>query len=213
VTNAYPPPANPDWQQWQTPVAPGWPTQVVSPVAPDPVRWIHEAVVAGFVVAYSVVIGAVVGLVWPHFAPRVRLAAAINGSEAASKALLSDDMRLGLLGLIASVVAVAVLALVARDAGSGPGGVVGLAVGGVLGSLVAAQIGHLVQGPHLETLLRTTYPGITKGSVNQLLGYFGFRLRTKAVLLAWPLAAVILQLGVLALRGRQASAAPPSVRA
>jgi hypothetical protein len=208
MTDAYPPSASPDWQQWQAPVAAAWPAPPIA--VPDPVRWVHEAVVAGFVVAYSTVIGAVVGLVWPHFAPRIRLAAAIDGSEAASKALLSDDMRLGLLGLIASVVAVAILALVARDFGSGPGAVVGLAVGGVLGSLAAAQLGHLVQNPHLATTLRATYPGITNTSVKQLLGYFGFRLRTKSVVLAWPVAAVILQLGVLALRGRRARGASPS---
>jgi hypothetical protein len=100
-------------------------------------------------------------------------------------------MWLALLGILAGVVTLAVALLIAPDATSGPGAVLGLAVGGVLGSLVAAQVGHLVQHPHVLADLRVAYPGITRQSTATILGYFDFRVRAKAVLVAWPLAAVI----------------------
>jgi hypothetical protein len=130
-------------------------------------------------------------LIWPRVAPHLRLGDAINGSEAATKALLGDDMWFALLGIIAGVAAMVVAAVMARDAAAGPGGVLGLAVGGVLGSLVAAQVGHLVQHPHVLAALTSSYPGITTHSIHTILGYFDFKLRAKAVLVAWPLAAVV----------------------
>jgi hypothetical protein len=170
------------------------------------VKWLSEAVVAGLVVAYSVMLGAAVGLIWPRVAPQLRLVAAIDGSEAATKALLGDDMWLALLGIIAGVVSVAVLAIVARDAGGGPGGAVGLAIGGLLGSLVAAQVGHLVQHPHVVSTLRSSFPGITRHSLSVILGYFDFKVRAKVVLLAWPVAAVLVHAAAASLRYRRLSA-------
>jgi hypothetical protein len=182
-------------EQWQSPAA-----------ATETMKWASEALVAVLVVAYSLVLGAVVGLIWPHVAPHLRLVAAINGSEAATKALLGDDMWLALLGLIAGIVSVGLLMFLARDAGSGPGGALGLAVGGVLGSLVAAHVGHLVEHPHIVTALRASFPGITPHSVTTILGYFDWKVRAKAVLLAWPLAAVATHAAVCELRrGRQAA--------
>jgi hypothetical protein len=208
MTNPYSTPAAPDWQQWQVTVPQTWSAPQLADG--DAVHWGREAVVAGFVTAYSVVLGGIAGLVWPHLAPHIRLVDAINGSEAASKALLGDDMWLALLGIIAGVLAVAILALVARDAGHGPGGVVGLAVGGVLGSLAAAHVGHLVQQPHIVAALRSSFPGVTHSTITQLLGYFGFRVRARSVLVAWPIAAVAMQLLVLALRHLRAVGLAPS---
>jgi hypothetical protein len=195
--------ATPEWQRWQVSLTDPWP----APAATEAdVNWLSEAVVAGLVVAYSVVLGAAVGLIWPRVAPQLRLVAAIDGSEAATKALLGDDMWLALLGIIAGVVSVAVLAIVARDAGGGPGGAVGLAVGGLLGSLVAAQVGHLVQHPHVVSNLRSSFPGITRHSVTTILGYFDFKVRAKVVLLAWPVAAVLVHAASASLRYRRLSA-------
>jgi hypothetical protein len=200
----------PDWQNWQVSFTDPWP----APTATEPaVNWFAEALVGLLVVAYSVVLGAGVGLIWPRVAPHLHLVAAINGSEAATKALLGDDLWLALLGIIAGVVSVALLAIVARDAGDGPGGVVGLAVGGVLGSLVAAQVGHLVQHPHVVASLRSSFPGITRHSVKTILGYFDFKVRANAVLLAWPTAAVLVRVASALVRARQlavrgAAAAP-----
>src|SRR3954462_104187 len=69
----------------------------------------REAAVALLVTAYSTLLGAVLGLVWPRLAPHVQLIRAINGSESAAKAVLGDDMWFALLGLVAGVVSVAIL--------------------------------------------------------------------------------------------------------
>jgi hypothetical protein len=192
-----------DWQRWQVTITEPW---SASDRVEATVKWWREGVVAVLVAAYSVVLGAVVGLIWPRLAPHIRLVAAINGSEAATKALLGDDMWLALLGLVAGVLSVAVLTLVAREAGGGPGGVLGLAIGGLLGSLVAAQVGHLVQHPHVVSALRASFPGITPHSVATILSYFDFRVRAKAVLVAWPLAAVALHAVTVGLRHRRLAA-------
>jgi hypothetical protein len=193
----------PDWQPWPATAARSWP----APAYVEPtVKWRLEILVAEVVTLYSLVLGGAVGLLWPHVAPHVQLVKAINGSEAATKALLGDDMWLALLGIAAGVLSAALLALVGRNDGAGPGGAIGLAVGGVCGSLVAAHVGHLVQQPHLIASLQASFPGITHRSVSSLLGYFDFKLRTRAVLMAWPLAAVILHAGTSALRFHRAAA-------
>jgi hypothetical protein len=159
---------------------------------------ITEAAVALLVTAYSTLLGAVLGLVWPRLAPHVQLIRAIDGSEAAAKAVLGDDMWFALLGLVAGVVSVAILLLAAGDAGRGPGGVLGLAVGGFLGSLVAAHIGIHVQQPdpaqqqQTAAVLRHIAPGITQHQIDGVVNLFSFRVRANAVLVAWPIAAVIL---------------------
>jgi hypothetical protein len=193
----------PDWQRWQVSVPESWPEPQAAEAA---VNWRIESVVAVLVVAYSTLLGGAVGLIWPRVAPHLALVRAINGSEAATKALLGDDMWLGFLGIIAGIVSVAVLALVARDAAAGPGGALGLVVGGVLGSLVAAHVGHLVQHPHVVSALQTSFPGITHQSLATILGYFDFKVRARAVLVAWPLAAVLVHLGATSLRYRRLAA-------
>jgi hypothetical protein len=193
----------PDWQPWQATVTRPWPAPAY---APPTVKWRMEILVAEVVTLYSLVLGAAVGLLWPRVAPHIRLVAAINGSEAATKALLGDDMWLALLGIIAGIVSVALLALVAGDDGAGPGGAIGLALGGVLGSLVAGHVGHLVQQPHITAALHSSFPTITHTQVTTILGYFGFKVRARAVLAAWPIAAVIVHAATVALRHNRLAA-------
>jgi hypothetical protein len=190
----------PEWQRWQAGLAQPFPD---GRAAEETIHWRLEVLVACLVTGFSVVLGAVVGLVWPHVAPHVDQVRAIGGSEAATKALLGADLWLALLGLIAGIVSVLVLNLIGRDAAAGPGAVLGLAVGGVLASLVAAQVGHLVQHPHVVDQLKAAFPGISAHSVRAVLGYFDFRVRAGAVLLAWPVAAVATQVGVILLRTRR----------
>jgi hypothetical protein len=193
----------PDWQRWRVSVTEPGPAPQAAEAA---VNWRLEAVVAVLVVAYSTLLGSVVGLIWPRVAPHLQLVRAINGSEAATKALLGDDMWLGALGLIAGVLSVAVLSVMARDDAGGPGAALGLVVGGVLGSLVAAHVGHQVQHPHVVSALRSSFPGITHQSIATILGYFDFKVRAKAVLVAWPLAAVLVHLAATTLRYRRLAA-------
>jgi hypothetical protein len=200
VTNPF---STPDWQTWTAPAADSW----LGRHAKDRVENVRrEIVVGGLVTIFSVLFGGVVGVVWPRVAPHVQIIRAIDGSEGAAKALLGDDMWFAFMGIAAGVVVVALLLLVARDAGCGPGGVLGLAIGGVLGSLVAAHIGHHVQQPHIVTTLHQRAPRLTPAQVNAVLGYFTFEVRAKAVLVAWPMAAVILH--AAAIIGRRLRLAP-----
>jgi hypothetical protein len=171
-----------------------------SPAREDPIDWAREGIVAGLVTIYSVLLGAVVGLIWPHVAPPFDITRAVDGSEAATKALLGADMWFALLGIVAGAVAAAILTFFGREAGRGPGGIVGLAIGGLLGSLVAAHVGHLVREPDFTSGLKAAFPGITPASVKTIQGYFGFTVRMKAVLLAWPIAAVLVHTAGIGLR-------------
>jgi hypothetical protein len=158
-------------------------------------RWLLDELRLGVVIAaYSALLGAVVGLVWEAGAPTVQLAQAINGNEAAGKPLIGDDVRLGLLGIIAGIVATAVVLLLGRDRERGPGEVLGLAAGGVLGALVAARVGDLARHHQMVSTIAKVVPGASKAETSTLLGYFGFHVRATGVLLFWPIAAVVVHL-------------------
>jgi len=164
-----------------------------------------EGVIAVLVTAYSVILGEVMGLIWPRVAPHIQMLRALEGSEAAAKAVLGDDMWFALLGIVAGVVAVGILLLVGRRAGRGPGAALGLAVGGVLGSMVAAHVGHQIQhpsivAPRLVADLKALAPRLTHHQILDYLDTFDFTLRAEAMLLAWPATAVIVHAAVLVLR-------------
>ncbi len=201
----------PDWQHWHVTATETWlrPEYDVDATF----SWWSEALVGGLVTVYSVLLGGAVGLVWPHFAPHIRLVDAVFGSEAATKALLGDDLWLALIAGIAGVVAVLALWALSRGTADGPGSIIGLAVGGLLGSLVAAHVGHQVQHPHVLSVLHTWFPTITPQSKAAVLSDFDFRVRAKAVLVAWPFVAVVAQSVVVGIRiswpGRRAAVTLP----
>jgi hypothetical protein len=164
------------------------------------------------VAAFSTLLGAAVGLIWAAGAPRIHLAAAIDGSESAAKPLIGDDVRLGLLGIIAGVLVAVVVLVAGRNRERGPGEVLGLAIGGVLGALVAARVGELARHHEMVKALAAVVPGVTSRESARLLGFFGFHLRATGVLMLWPIAAVAVHLIVTAtaprlpmLRRREAS--------
>ncbi|HTR71142.1 MAG TPA: hypothetical protein VMH41_13065 [Mycobacteriales bacterium] len=190
------PAVTPQWHQCQPVSADRSAPTVDSPS----IDWPREGVVALVVTAFSLVIGAGIGLIWPKVAPHVALAPAVNGSEAAAKALLGADMWFALLAIAAGVLAVAGLVVTDRRGVGGPGAVVGLAVGGVLGSLVAAQVGHRVEVGRTTATLHRLFPSISAHSVAVIEGYFGFSLRMRSMIVVWPLTAVILHGVVVALR-------------
>ena len=179
-----------------------WLDAVIRPpqAAEAAINWRAEGVVALLVATYSAILGAAVGLVWPRVAPQVRVLHAAQGSEAALKALLGDDVWLAFLGILAAAVCTAVLAISARDAGRGPGGMVGLAMGGLLGSLVAVHVGHMSSSPHISGPRVTAFPSPHFDQVTHVLSVLRFTLRDKAALLAWPVAAVGLQAATLIVR-------------
>jgi hypothetical protein len=146
------------------------------------------------IAAYSALLGAVVGLVWEAGAPTIQLAAAINGNEGAGKPLIGDDLRLGLLGIVAGILAAAVVLVLGRNRERGPGEVLGLAAGGVLGALVAARVGDLARHHQMVSTIARIVPGATPGETSNILDYFGFHVRATGVLLFWPIAAVAVHL-------------------
>jgi hypothetical protein len=156
--------------------------------------WLEELRLAAVIAAYSTLLGAVVGLVWEAGAPTIHLADAINGNESAAKPLIGDDVRLGLLGIIAGIIATAVVLLLCRDRERGPGEVLGLAVGGALGALVAARVGELARHHQTVSMIAKIIPGATAGQTSKILQYFGFHVRATGVLLFWPIAAVVVHL-------------------
>ena len=168
----------------------GW--QGVSPygVAADPVDWRHEWVVLGLVTVFSTLFGGAVGPIWHALAPKINLVSANDGSAAASKALLSDDVWFGLIGVAAGVLCVAIVAVVSPRLVRGPGAVVGLAIGGMLGSLVAAHVGHHIGHRDMLSALNRTYPGAKSSEIRDFFNLYDFKVRATAVVLGWPLAAV-----------------------
>jgi hypothetical protein len=157
--------------------------------------WVRAELGFGVVVAaYSALLGGVVGLIWQAGAPRVHLAAAIDGSESAAKPLIGDDVRLGVLGIIAGVVIAVVVLILGRHRERGPGEVLGLAAGGVLGALVAARVGDLARHHEMVRAVAAAVPGVTSAQTSNVLGYFGFHVRATGVLMLWPIASVAVYL-------------------
>jgi hypothetical protein len=154
----------------------------------------REIVLGLLVTAFSALLGAAVGLIWEAGAPHVRLAAAIDGSESAAKPLIGDDVRLGLLGIIAGIVVAVVVLVVGRHRERGPGEVLGLGVGGVLGGLVADRVGDLARHHEMVRAVAAAVPGVTSAQTSRVLGYFGFHVRATGVLMLWPIAAVAVYL-------------------
>lgn len=169
----------------------GWPQPAVAVRAP--INWRAEAVIVAAVAAYSTLLGALMGLIWPRVAPHIdAISAYFHGSVTANKALLGDDVWFGFLGLLTGVVCVGVLRLLAGDLSRGPGAVVGLAVGGVIGSLVAAHVGTAVQQPHLVASVRAQMADVKATDITRILYFFNFKVRANEMLLVWPVTAVAL---------------------
>jgi hypothetical protein len=166
---------------------------------------VHELTVGLLAAIYSVVAGGILGIVWPAVAPHVDLARAyFLGSEAAATPLLGQDLWFGMLGLAAGVICVAVL-LSFGEVGLGPGGLVGLAVGGFVASLVAAHLGFHTQRPIQIADLHRAVPTIDQANVARCMHFFGFGVRTKHVLLAWPISAVVVHSGAVIVRALRQS--------
>jgi hypothetical protein len=171
-----------DWRGWQP--APTW------GVAAPEVFWRRESVMFGLVTVFSTLLGGAVGPVWQAVAPRLNLVSANDGSAAATKLLIGDDLWFGLVAILAGAVCVALLMLAAPRTGQGPGAVVGLAVGGLLGAIVAAHIGHQIGNRQMTRDLAATFPHARASGIRAFLSYYDFRVRARAVLIGWPVAAL-----------------------
>lgn len=168
----------------------GWQGFGVPAAAARRIDWRHEVGIAILAAAFSTLLGGAVGPLWHHFAPALNLVSANDGSAAATKALIGDDLWLGLFGILAGVVCTAFVVATSPRAARGPGAALGLALGGVLGSYVAAHLGHRIGHDDMLAALRRTFPQARMSGINAFLGYYDFKVRAVGVLYAWPIAAL-----------------------
>jgi hypothetical protein len=182
----------PEWHVTVTGPPPSW------AYAEPPVRWPADAVRFGLTTAFVALSGAVAGIIWAQLAPMLSIAGLARGSESPFRALIGADAWFLLVTAIAGVVT-AVIALVVRA--DGPGVTAGLAAGGVLAALIADRVGYLTQ--HDDVLAMLRHLGISLSLLQQAHIDPFLRVRALGVLMAWPLAAVLVHTGVVALLDRR----------
>ncbi|GAP47198.1 membrane protein [Streptomyces azureus] len=157
---------------------------------------VREAAVVAVAVALG---GVLLGVLWWWLAPHVPLVGdvaegnwAVYLKETEGEQAVGVDGTFTLLGLGFGVVSALVVFLLRRRGGVPL--VVGLAVGGLLGSLLAWRTGVWL-GPAGDVVAqaREVGRGVTFSAP--------LRMGAKGALLAWPLAALVLHLGLTALFG------------
>jgi hypothetical protein len=158
------------------------------------INWRAEIVTAVVVVLFVAVIGSAVGLIWHAVAPHVDIHAAINNPEEKTKALVGDDLWLGLLGLIAGVVCVVAVFVVMPDMVDGPGAMIGLVVGGLLAMFVADRVGYLVGVSSVRSTLVAAFPGASSKGIDNVVGLLDFKVRATAMMVSWPAASLVVSL-------------------
>jgi hypothetical protein len=154
--------------------------------------WRNETIQAALTGVFSVLVGGVVGEIWRAVASRVDVRMAAAGSDAATKALLDDDVQFAALGALAGLLLAVTVAVLLRRGGVGPGAVLGLAAGGVVGGLVAAHVGELArQHEFAIATLHHRFPHAKRAALAAFRTTVKFQLRTHAALLAWPIVATV----------------------
>jgi hypothetical protein len=167
------------------------------PVFPQPERawqWPGDGIAFAVTTVVVTLSGSVAGLVWTALAPKLSVPRVLLGSEAPFRSQIGADAWFLLVAAAAGVLC----ALVAQAVGGiGPGVMAGLAVGGAAAAVVADRVGYLA---HRGTTLAALHAaGVDPAGVN--LGVIDFRVRALGVLVAWPLAAVVVQTVAVAVRG------------
>jgi hypothetical protein len=167
------------------------------PVAEPALRWPADGIEFAVTTVLVVLTGPLVGLLWAAIGPELPLARALTGSGQAYRAEVGADFHFLLLTGTAGLLCAAVAVALRRD---GPGVLLGLVVGGSLAALVADRVAYLVH--HGETLETLRHLGVSL-SVLQRFGIDPFfKVRAEAVLVAWPMAALLLFTLALAIRSR-----------
>ncbi|MET9659099.1 ABC transporter permease [Streptomyces sp. NPDC006510] len=150
---------------------------------------------AAIVTALVTLSGIALGLLWLWLAPRVPLVSdstAVFLSDSEGEEAIGADGTFVLLALAFGALSAALLFWFQRRGGIAL--VVGLALGGLLGSLLAWRLGVWL-GPTQDVVAHARAVG--KGVVFDA----PLQLRAKGALLAWPLGAMAVHLGLTALFG------------
>jgi hypothetical protein len=167
------------------------------PVAEPPIAWPGDGIEFALTTIVVVLTGPLIGLLWAAVGPQLSLVNALSGSGPAYNAEVGADFYFLLLTGGAGLLGAAVAVALRRD---GPGVLLGLVVGGFLAALVANRVAYLVH--HGDTLATLRHLGVSL-SVLQRFGVDPFfKVRAEAVLVAWPMAALLLFVLALAVRGR-----------
>jgi membrane-bound metal-dependent hydrolase YbcI (DUF457 family) len=163
-------------------------------------QWQRELRDFFLVAVYVALTGPVVGLVWSSVGPKLDLFRALGGSGMAWKVEAGADAHFGLLCLAAGVLCAAVTVACRMD---GPGAVSGLAAGGLGAAFIAARVGYLLNRGDTLHLLRAHSVPLS------LLSKYGidpfFKIRALGVVVAWPLATLVVYVVALALRDQRRS--------
>ena len=133
---------------------------------------------------YTIVVGAVAGLVWAAVAPKLSVPALAAGSDATFRAQVGADAWFLLVAALAGVVCT--LMAVAFIGEPGPEATTALAVGGMVAALVADRIGYLSERSATSDALRA----IGAHPDGSLISEIDFRLRALGVLTVWPIASL-----------------------
>ncbi|WP_326695068.1 hypothetical protein [Streptomyces sp. NBC_01766] len=190
LTPPQPPPNDDPWHRGPTGATP-WP----GPAEDEgPGTW-AELGQAALVALLVTVAGILLGVLWLWLAPRVPLISDgknVYLKDSEGEQAIGADGTFALLGLAFGVVSAAVVFLCRKRGGVLL--VLGLALGGLLGSLVAWGIGTWLGPTHdVVAAARAAGKGVTFDAP--------LKLAAKGALLAWPVAAMVVHLGVTAVFG------------
>ncbi|MFF7180561.1 DUF2567 domain-containing protein [Streptomyces sp. NPDC008121] len=174
-----------------------WPSPYpASPVADDVPSSGTELRQAAVVAAVSTVLGAALGPLWLWLAPRVPLVSdgkAVFLRDSEGEAAIGADGTFVLLALAFGAVAALLVFLFHRHGGVAL--ILGMTVGGVLGSLLGWGVGTYL-GPSHDVVAhaKAVGPNVVFDAPLKLEMWQG-------AILAWPLAALLVHLGLTALFG------------
>ncbi|WP_031095288.1 MULTISPECIES: hypothetical protein [unclassified Streptomyces] len=197
LTPPPPPHENSPHQVWQTPPPAGASgAGAYEQDGPGMKTELREAAVIAVAVALG---GVLLGLLWWWLAPHVPLIAdevdknwVVYVKDSEGEQAVGVDGTFTLLGLAFGLVSAVVVFLLRRR--GGVPAVVALGLGGLLGSLLAWRLGVWL-GPESDVLAhaRAVGKGVTFSAP--------LKLSAKGALLAWPLAGLLVHLGLTALFG------------
>ena len=170
------------WSAPDTRRSPGLPTaSAVLPPAEE--RWRQDLIASSLTAAFTVLLGAPIGLLWSGLAPHAHVAidaAGANVVDGATEVFIGGDGWFLAVTLIAGIVCGTLAWLLARR--SAPYVVVALVGGGLLAAYVASKVGVRIGQDELKAALASGAKGNYTANV---------ALQMKEAIVVWPLGALV----------------------